>query len=169
MERGTISKPWLNEDNWVTFQIGQCRLHINIQQTKGFYGSLPKISENCLCDYCKYFETEVINHPNRLFEILLKMEVDLTRQPNVNPDGISCVGETRPGRLGYMGNYFVYGRIGKTSKRGKKLSDNHSVTEVSFNDKEFGTNIQVTIKKIEDDILSFVFYLEIDKQLKDVL
>jgi hypothetical protein len=164
MGRGYFSgKPWHSTFDWCTFQIGQCRLHIHAKRTKEFYSAQPKISENCSCGYCKYFETEVVTQPNRLFDLLRKMEVDLSRQPNINPNGVSCIGESKPNKLGYMGNYFVYGEIGKTSKKNKKINDDKSVSEVIFNDAEFGTNIQVTIKQVEEDKLSFEFYMDVEK------
>ncbi|MHA4812560.1 hypothetical protein ACX0G9_30990 [Flavitalea flava] len=158
-----FEKPWLNADKWVNFQIGQCRLHIQIERTKEFYAAQPKISTNCSCDNCKYFENEVINHSNRLFEVLKEMGVDLSRQPNINSDGICCVGDTKPDKLGYMGNYFVYGKIGKTSKKNKKSEDDNRVSEVTFNDAEFGHNTQATIRQFEEDKLSFGFYMDVDK------
>jgi hypothetical protein len=161
-------KPSPSPIDWCTFQIGQCRLHIHIKQTKDFYATQPKITENCSCGYCEYFETEVINQPNRLFEVLKKMKVDLSRQPNINPDGISCIGETSQDKLGYMGNYFVFGAIGKTSKKTALSNDTDNIIEVTFNDTEFGNNTQVTIKQIDKDKLSFEFYMDVDKGIEPI-
>ena len=120
MGRGYFSdERWHNTFDWCTFQVGQCRLHIHLARTKAFYASQPKITENCSCNNCKYFEDEIIYSDNNLFIVLRKMGADLSRQPNVNPDGVCCVGETKPGKIGYMGNYFVYGQIGKTTKDAK--------------------------------------------------
>ncbi len=164
MGRGYFTgKPWHSTIDWCTFQIGQCRLHVHLKKTKEFYATQPKITENCSCGYCKYFETVVIHQPNRLFEILKKMEVDLGRQPNINPDGICCVGDTKPNKLGYMGNYFVFGEIGKTSKKTAQVNDDSSVKEVTFNNTEFGDNTQVTIKQVDKDKISFEFYMDVDK------
>jgi len=164
MGRGYFTgKPWHGTIDWCTFQIGQCRIHVHTKRTKEFYASQPKIGENCSCGYCKYFETEVINQPNQLFEILTEMEVDLSRQPNTNPGGVSCVGKTKQNKLGYMGNYLVYGEIGKTSKKTAQLSDDSSVSEVTFNDAEFGNNTQLTIKQVDKDRISFEFYIDADK------
>jgi len=166
MGRGYFSgKPWHSTVDWCTFQIGQCRLHIHLKRTKEFYSVQPKISENCSCGYCKYFENKVIKQTSKLFDLLKKMGVELNRQPDINPDGISCIGESKPHKLGYMGYYFVYGEIGKTSKKNKKLNNDGSVNEVVFNNTEFGTETHVTIKQIEDDKLSFEFYLDVEKEL----
>ena len=149
------------EDGIVSFQIGQCRLIADIKRTKDFYSTLPTISTNCSCGNCKYYETEVLQHTNRLFTILSEMGVDLNRQPNINPDGISCVGETKPGKMGYMGYYFVFGRIGKTQKKHIKRIDTGQLLEVEFKDMEFGKDIQVTIKQLDTGKLSFEFYIEV--------
>lgn len=157
MGRGYFTgKPWHSTTDWCTFQIGHCRLHIHTKRTKNFYATQPKITENCSCGYCKYFETEVINQPNRLFEILKKMEVDLSRQPS----------ETKQDKFGYIGNYFVFGEIGKTSKKTAKLNNDNTVSQVTFNDTEFGENTQVTIKQIDKDKLSFEFYMDVDKVME---
>lgn len=164
MEREYFSeKPWDDTFDWCNFQIGQCRLHIHLKRTREFYTAQPKITENCSCGYCKYFETEVIKQSNELFDLLKKMEVNLSRQPNINPDGVSCIGESNPGKLGYIGNYFVYGKIGKTTKKNKKINDDSRVSEVIFNNTEFGTSSQVTIRQVDDDKLSFEFYMDVDK------
>jgi hypothetical protein len=151
------------EDEVVSFQIGQCRLIVDIRRTKDFYAILPNISTNCSCGHCKYFENKVLQQANRLFDILSKMGVDLSRQPDINPDGVSCVGETKPGKMGYMGYYFVYGRIGKTQKKGVKNTNSGQLVEVKFNDMEFGRNTQVTIRQVEEGKLSFEFYMEVQK------
>jgi hypothetical protein len=144
------------------FQIGQVRLHIDIKTTKEFYTSLPKISENCSCSDCIYFETEVIHQANSLFDLLKKMGVNLSRQPNITPDGLCCVGNTKQDKIGYLGYYFVYGKIGKTSKKTKVVNAENKVSEVGFNNSEFGKFMQVTIRQIEKDKLSFDFYIDAD-------
>ena len=168
MGRGYFTgKPWLSTPDWGTFQIGQCRLHINQKRTKEFYITQPNISVNCSCGYCAYFERDVINQPNKLFALLSRMDVDISKQPHINPDGVCCIGETKPGKLGYMGYYFVYGEIGKTSKKTAILSDDNRVDEVRFNNAEFGNDTQVIIKQVEKDKLSFQFYMEVDNTLEN--
>lgn len=85
------------------------------------------------------------------------MGVDLSRQPNINPDGVCCVGEIKKNMLGYMGYYFVFGEVGKTSKKTAKLNDDGTVSEITFNNTEFGDNTQVTIKQVDKDKLSLSF------------
>jgi hypothetical protein len=153
------------ETDWCIFQIGQCRLHVNIKKTKDYYANLPKISENCACSDCKYFELEAINQTNQLFELLVKMGVDLSRQPDINPDGISCIGESSKGFIGYMGYYFVYGGIGKTSKKTQVTNTENRTVEVSFNNAEFGKQTMFTIKQAKEDKLLFDFYIEVEKSL----
>jgi len=159
----STGKPWHKTIDLCTFQIGQCRLHINLKLTREFYANQPKISENCHCGYCKYFETTVINQPNQLLDLLKTMEVELDRQPNTIDDGISCIGESKPNHLGYIGNYFVFGKIGKTTKKNIILNDEKGVSEVILRNAEFGSNTQVTIKQVESAKLSFEFYMDVVK------
>jgi hypothetical protein len=167
MGRGYFTgKPWHSTMDWCTFQIGQCRLHVHTKRTKEFYAAQPKITENCSCGDCKYYETEVVNLPNRLFEMLKKMEVDLSRQPDINPDGVCCVGDTKRNKVGYMGNYFVFGEIGKTSKKTARISDENIVSQVTFNNAEFGVNTLVTVKQVDEERISFEFYVDVEKSLE---
>lgn len=158
-----MEESWLNTTDWRRYQIGQCTLHIHIKKTKEFYLELPKISENCSCGYCRYFEKEVINQPHKFFEILKEMEVDLSRQPNINPDGVCCVGHTETGKLSYMGNYFIFGEIINTSKNCTQWNDHNPIIEVAFKDSEFGDNTQIVIKQVDKDKISAEFYMEVDK------
>lgn len=163
MGRGYFTRePRHNSGDWCTFQIGQCRIHVDLKSTAAFYAARPGILENCICNYCQYFENTVIRQPNRLFEVLGNMHVDLSRPP----EGIDCAGETKPGKLGYSGNYFVFGEIGKTSKKSAQMNEDYTVREVIFNDAEFGANTQVTIRQVEENKIAFQFYIEIEKNIE---
>ncbi len=143
------------------FQIGQCRILVHSTDTETFYKKQPTITDNCNCGDCKYYSEVVIRQENRLFELLKKMKVDLNRQPNINPDGICCI-DLDDGRKGYIGYYYVIGVLGKTSKKTKVVDESGNVIEVSFKDAEFGKGIDLTIKQVAADKLSFEFYLEVD-------
>lgn len=143
------------------FQIGKCRLAINIKHTREFYAGQPSIKQNCSCGYCKYFEEVVVKEANRFWALLKDMGVDLNRQPNINPDGLCCVGEVKPGKVGYLGYYIVFGAIGKTPKKSAKFDAQGDITEVYFNDTEFGEETNVTIKKLDNDRICFEFYIEV--------
>jgi hypothetical protein len=153
--------PFLIFDN-CNLQIGQCRITIDLRKTKEFYSTLPKITENCNCGDCERFEKDIINRPSRLFDILTSMQVDLSRQPNINTDGISCIGEVRENKVGYLGNYFVYGHFGKTSKKTAILNAEGNIDQVAFSNSEFGANNQVTFKRIDNDKISVEFYIEVE-------
>jgi hypothetical protein len=161
-----IAKILNSVGGWGIFEIGQYRLHVHTSRTKKFYATQPKISKNCSCGNCKYFETVVINQPNSLFDLLKKMKVDLSRQPNINPDGVSCIGDSHKGMLGYMGNYFVFGKIGKTSKRSAQINYNIAVSELTFDNTEFGDHTVVEIIQVDKNILSFEFYMDVDNTME---
>ena len=150
-----------NTSRTCTFQIGQCRITVDLQRTKQFYSSLPRITDNCKCGYCQHYEKDIISKSNPFFDVLKRMNVDLSRQPNINPDGISCVGETKPGKLEYLGYYFVYGHLGKTSKKNSLKDMEGNLEKVEFNNREFGADMQVTIQKVDHEKLSFEFYMQV--------
>jgi hypothetical protein len=91
------------------------------------------------------------------------MNVDVSRQPNINSDGISCLGETKPGKLGYLGYYFISGSIRKTSMKTSSKDIEGNLMKVEFNDAEFGTDAQIIIEKDDNEKLSFQFYVEVDE------
>ena len=166
MGRGFNSgKPWIGSWDWCSYQIGQCRLHINKVQTAQYYSTLPMITDNCKCDYCKHFQYEVINRPNMLFKLLKNMHVDISRQPKDPNIEVCCIGEAKPGKLGYMGSYLAYGIVGKTSKSTASKDNEGQVKEVTFNNVEFGKNMHVSITQIDTDKISFSFYIETDANL----
>ena len=67
-------------------------------------------------------------------------------------------------KLGILAFIMFFGELKKTTKKRKVLDENGEIIKVSFNDAEFGDNIQVTINRIDIDKLSFDFYLEDSKE-----
>lgn len=146
------------------FQIGQCRVYVDTDKTKNFYKELPRISENCSCDDCDYFENEVIKKDIGLFRILNKMGVDLKRQPNINPDGVSSVGETDNFRRSYMGYYKLFGNLGKVQKSIQNKGGQGKLESVDFYEPEDDSYTQYKIKQENDDQLTIDFYIECEKK-----
>ena len=147
----------------VNFQIGQCRIYVDTDSTKKYYENLPRISENCNCDDCLYFENKVIQKDIRLFRILIEMGVDLERQPNVNPDGVSSIGQTAKYKRSYMGYYHIFGKLNKIQNKTATRDDEGEIETVDFYETTDDTNIQYKIKKEIDDKLTIEFYLECEK------
>jgi hypothetical protein len=145
------------------FQIGQCRINVQIWRAEDFYKAQPKITDNCQCDDCSYYQNFVAKMSNPFFDLLKSMGVDLTRQPNINPDGICCVGDVGQNSIGYMGYYLVYGQFGQTSKANSLIDDEGNGVEVSFKNAEYGKGISFTVKKVDDTMLSFDFYITVQK------
>jgi len=143
------------------FQIGQCRVLVNLTATHEFYKNQPKITDNCTCGDCQYFSDVVIEQNNKLFDLLKKMKVDLQRQPNINPDGVCCV-DLDNGKKGYIGYYYVIGELRKTTKNTKVTDDGGKTIEVSYKNAEFGKGLDLTIKQADKDKLIFDFYLEVN-------
>ncbi len=138
------------------FHIGNNLLIIDTLQTKEFYSTLPKITQNCSCGDCAYFEQAVIIQDLPLFHLLTEMGVDLTRQPDINPDGICCPGETENGRIGYLGYYKVVGHLNNKNKVIECIKD------------EFGPFTTLVVKEENDQELIFDFYIEVEKTLEEL-
>ena len=151
----------------VGFQIGQCRIYVDTDRTKEFYETLPGISENCNCGNCVYFENEVIKKDIPLFKILKKMCVDLTRQPNINPDGIYSVGPTTKYNRAYIGYYQVFGKFGKTQKKTQTINADGKMESVEFFEPLNDSYIQYKILQDKDDQLIVEFYIECEKIYTD--
>lgn len=141
----------------IGFQIGQCRINVDTDATKKFYSSLPKISENCKCGDCDYFEKVITKKDIRLLNNLQKMGVDLTRQPNIAPDGLCCVGPTEKYERDYLGYYQLIGNLGKTQRTPQKVVDD-KLESVDFFETEDDSNVTYTIKQDEEDKLTIDFF-----------
>lgn len=144
-------------------QIGQCRIQVDTERTKAFYATLPFISENCTCDDCVYFENEVIQKDIRLFKILKSMEVDLKRQPNINPDGVCSFGPTEKYQKAYLGYYQVYGQLRKTQNKTQIRNEDGKLVSVDFYEPSDDAYVHFKIVQKEDDLLEIEFFLECEK------
>ena len=147
----------------VQFQIGQCRIYVDTDKTKDFYSKFPKISENCKCGDCKYFEDVIIKKDIRLFTILKSMGVDLDRQPNINPDGICSVGPTDKYNRAYFGYYNLFGQLGKTQRKTQTKNPDGELESVDFIEHTSDNNVNYTIKQIKENELTVEFYIECEK------
>jgi hypothetical protein len=131
--------------------IGQKRIAVDKFKTSQLYSTYPKISENCSCSDCAYFEKEVIYQDFPLFHLLHALGVDLSRQPNIVPDGICCPGEIND-RIIYYGYYKVVG----------SMEDNQETIECYNN--ELGPYTSLTIQRANDQELIFEFYIEAENK-----
>ncbi len=147
----------------VNFQIGQCRVWVEVGRTEKAYETYPTISENCDCGDCTYFEEEIIKKDIRLFRILKKMGVDLSRQPNTGNDGICSVGPTEKYKRAYIGRYNVFGKLGKTQRTPNFKNSEGTVESVDFYIPDEEAYTQYKIKQETPDELEFSFYLECEK------
>ena len=146
-----------------TAQIGQCRIYVDETGNNEFYMSQPLISSNCQCENCKYFEENVVKRNIRLFKNLKAMGVILERQPNINPDGVSCVGDTEKFERGYLGNYKVLGQFRKTQKEPQIKDEFGNIKSVRFEEVNDEYYCSYEIIRISDNELDFQFWIEVDR------
>jgi hypothetical protein len=148
----------------VNFQIGQCRITVDTDRTKKFYESLSRISENCECGDCAYFESEIIKKEIRLFKILQQMGVDLSRQPDIVPDGVISYGDNESFKNVYSGYYYVYGQVGKTQWKRQTMTMNGQIVSVDFSEAENDSFIEYNIIQESDEKLCVEFWLQCEKK-----
>lgn len=151
--------------NAVNFQIGQCRITVDLDRTRDFYSELPRISENCKCQDCEHFENVVTNMNIHLFEMLKRMGVNLKRQPNINPDGVCSTGETDEFQRTYMGYYKLFGNVGKAQRTPKLVNSNGELTAFEFRETEEDAFVQYTIKQASTDELTIDFFIECERKM----
>ena len=92
------------------------------------------------------------------------MGADLTRQPNINPDGVSSVGDTEKYLRSYMGYYYVYGRLGKTQKSTQAINEQGLLESVDFCEPADDSYTRFKVKQVTDDQLTIDFYVECEKK-----
>ena len=145
-------------------QIGQCRIYVEESETNTFYLEQPLITKNCKCENCNYFASEVIQRDTKLFNNLKAMGVLLGRQPNINPDGVSCVGDTEKFKKGYLGNYRIFGTFGKTQKEPQLKDDEGNLKSERFEETGDEFYCSYEIVKMSETELDFQFWIEIDRK-----
>ena len=131
------------------FNIESTELEVDIEATAKFYLKQPEIKENCQCADCRYFQDKVIRQPINLFEVLRAMGADLSRQPNINPDGICCVDDCIGYQKKYMGYYMVVGEILEFKEPAYTDAESNSITSWEI--------------KQKDEFLVFDFYIQYNK------
>ncbi|WP_207531819.1 hypothetical protein [Desertivirga arenae] len=131
------------------FQIEEMILEVDFDATAKYYAEQPQIKENCSCGDCKYFQDELIRQPIKLFELLKQMGVDLSRQPDINPDGIFCINDDITFRKKYVCYYLVVGQIVEFKE--KSYTDNESNSLTTWEVKQ------------QDEFLKFDFFIQYDR------
>jgi len=155
---------WKNVE-WISCQIGQCRLQINVKKNFEFYEAATNITTNCNCQNCIFYTNEIINLENDFFETLKNFNVDLTKQYEKPHEKIKCVSDSNENKIRYLANYFVFGKIGKTQKSTKKTDIEGNVIEVTCNYQGIGNHVQLTIKRVNEEKLDFEIYIIADKKI----
>ena len=146
----------------LNYQIEQCKLLVNAKKTREFYSELPRIKDNCQCGDCAYFEDVVLGKRMRLFEILEDLGVNLSRQPNINPDGVCSFGDTGKFKRSYLGYYLVFGKIRTIQEPSLEENQKGQPYTFVFNEEDSCTGLE--IKQANENQLEFEFFIEIEKK-----
>jgi len=128
----------------VNFQIGQSRITVDTAKTESFYLTQPRVTELCDCSLCTHYEQTVIHKPVRIYEILTKMGVDLTRYDKDDIEGVWHIGETEKFKNSYLVYYRIFGQIGKTQKKKGRTNDGGLVVDFFENEADSFTKYSLT-------------------------
>ena len=141
------------------FQLGTYGVIVDLAKTKAFYSTLPQISANCSCGNCVYFEKVVIKQPLRLFDLLKDMQVDLSRQPDINPDGVYAI-TIQPNKINYHGYYLVCGSVENDTHDIPLFDSLHGFED--FEQADF-SGLKVAVSKVDDEKVAVEFDILIEK------
>lgn len=138
------------------FEIGVHKIFVDIEKTRDFYSTLPKISENCICSDCTYYEEVILTLDIRFFDLLKRFGVDPTRQPNIIPDGLCSVGNPEEFERSYIGYYFVVGQIPNNTQAITKINQSETQYLIKKDEK---VKIEYCISQFSVDKLIIEFYI----------
>ena len=91
--------------------LGPYQLKVEAAQTQDQYALWPRISENCICGDCAWFEEHVPRLGPCLFHTLALVGVDLTRQPNDPEDALCSLSTDQDAFPVYVGFYILVGQL----------------------------------------------------------
>ena len=91
--------------------LGPYQLQVEVAQTQAQYALWPRISENCSCGDCAWFEEHVPRLKASLFLTLALVGVDVTRQPNAPEDALYSISTDQGSFPMYVGFYPLVGQL----------------------------------------------------------
>jgi hypothetical protein len=147
----------------INFQIGQCRITVDESKTKSFYSIQPKVTELCDCPACVYYAQTVINKPVKVYEILSKMGVDLTKYDKDEIEGIYHTGEREKFKNSYLVHYKIFGQIGKTQRKSGHTNEK-GLFVVDFFDNEEDSFTKYSWTQVSDDTIEVRIEIECDRK-----
>ena len=143
----------------VNFQIGQTKLSVDVERTQKMYELYPRISINCNCGDCIYYENVVIQKDISLFVLLRNMGVDLARQKE-DPDHVWALGPSKHYTKCYQGIYEVVGKLDRYTQENEIVEELSIREPMTIVDNKEGESLQYTVTQQTDELLSFYFIVE---------
>lgn len=147
----------------VNFQIGQCRISADVARTETFYRVQPKHTELCNCPLCSYYEHTVITKPVKVFEILTKMGVDLSRHDKDDVETVWHIGERVKFRNSYLVFYKVFGQINKLSKKTAQYNSGGQMS-VEFIENEPDSVTKYSFTQVDEETIDVRIEIECDRK-----
>jgi hypothetical protein len=130
------------------FNIQKASLLIDVDKTIDFYLKESKIIDNCDCEDCRFYVFEIINQQLEIFQLLLKMGVDLAKKLDSESSGVFCVQEN--GNFSFSRHvYMIKGELLNNVKNYVyKKTENEYLISAYFLQEEVDTiAVELTINK----------------------
>jgi hypothetical protein len=110
-----------------------------------------------------HYAEVVIFKPVRVYEILSKMGVDLTRYDRNDIEGVWHIGEREKFKNSYLVHYKIFGKIGKTQRKSGHTNGN-GVFAVDFFDNEEDSFTKYSWTQVSDDTIEVRIEIECDRK-----
>jgi hypothetical protein len=147
----------------VNFQIGQCRITVDTSKTESFYLTQPRVTELCDCLLCTHYEQTVIHKPVRIYEILTKMGVDLTKYDKNDIEGVWHIGERDKFENSYLVYYKIFGQIDKTQNKNAHTNEGGLIV-VDFFENEVDSFTKYSLTQVSNDTIEVRIEIECDRK-----
>ena len=144
------------------FQIGQCRITVDIKKTTEYYSEQNLITDDCDCEFCKHYSENVINKDVRAFKILKNMGVDLSKNENNQLENVWHTGPREKFKNSYIHHYKIFGTIYKTTKTTLKVDENNLKT-VEYFENELDSFCHYIFRQINNEEIDCQINIECDR------
>ena len=96
------------------FKIKDVTLNIDVDKTKAYYLTQINITDDCTCDDCNYYATTFIKEDIEIFNLLLFMGVNLSKNVASAPTGVLCFADANGANFHVTQMYTIKGNFLKS-------------------------------------------------------
>ena len=134
-----------------TFLINDGTLLVDIDETKAFYLTQDKITNDCMCEDCLFYATVFTRKPLEIFKMLSSMGIDLEKNLQSEPTGVWCIRDEQSNFLHCQQVYQTVGQItsADTSQlKYEQIENGYKVNALFLNAGDSKVDIVLSIDKV---------------------